>query len=108
MGPTAVTAFACAVCSTVHALEDDADACCRCTECNGVFPDPVEHHLRRHSICGRCRYSDRVKASRDRVNREQHSLDQAVAEHTKLLNDGRPPALPGARKRKFTPVEGES
>lgn len=107
-GPLTVTAFACGVCKTVYRLEDNAHHCCRCRECDGEFPDPVEHHRRDHSLCGRCTYSPRVKASRDRVTREQLTLDRAVADHAKLLKEGRPPALPGARKRKFAPVEGDS
>jgi hypothetical protein len=103
-----VTAFACIICTGLYSHEKDADKCCRCAECNGVFPQPVEWRLRGgHATCPRCRYSGRVERARTDLARASLEERRAQIALDKLLEEGRPPPLPEARKRKFAPVEGE-
>ena len=107
--PVTVTAFACVVCESIHKLEADADKCCRCPECGGLHPPDIYRGAGYRSMtCGRCAYSGRLKSARDEVGRHRKNLDAAQARVDKMLAEGRPQALPEARRRKFTPIEGGS
>ena len=118
---TVVQAYRCETCDSVYLQEKKARTCCACTECGGQSPKSLDgiadgslRDLRHGWTCPRCSYRDDVAratqvVAEKRLDLERRRKELAHAEGalTKLLADGRPAALPGARKRVFAPVAGE-
>lgn len=70
-----VKAWACGMCAHVHADKEDADECCKCSDCGEKF-ERAGHY---GSTCDACMYGSRLRECRKDVAREANDLRHCIA-----------------------------